>query len=71
MEKRLIPAANKLVDVMIKELKQERGAQSHVTEFELTKFFNQYSLDTVSRVKVKYVSCTDYCIIGVLLCGDT
>ena len=56
MQKRLIPAANKLVDDMMKELRPKSGAST--TEFEVTKLFNQYTLDTVSRVsRLKYTLC--------------
>ena len=56
MQKRLIPAANKLVDDMMKELKPKSGAS--ITEFEVTTLFNQYTLDTVSRVsRLKYIHC--------------
>lgn len=48
MQKRLIPAANKLVDDMMKKL--EPKSEARTVEFELTKLFNQYTLDTVSRV---------------------
>ena len=55
MEKRLIPAANKLVDDMIIKLKPKGGASS--TEFEVNKLFNQYTHDTVSRVTT--IHCHD------------
>ena len=56
MQKRLISAANKLVDDMMKELRPKSGAST--TEFEVTKLFNQYTLDTVSRVsRLKYTLC--------------